>query len=1024
MRAALFCDSNRRRRDPVMAIYSLHVKTVSRSAGRSVVASAAYRAAENIADERLGVVWDFTRKYGVLHSEIVAPADAPQWARDRAELWNAAERAEDQSTRRQSATTGRDIIVALPHELSHQQRIAAVQEFAAGLVERYGVTVDFAIHMPDRHSDGRNYHAHVLMTTREIGPDGFGAKTRALDSFTTGPREIEAIRQAWERIGNRALEHAGIEERIDCRSYADRGIDREASVHLGPVASGMERSGEGSDLGDRNRVAQARNAERERIIGDREAASVEIIDLAAERERRAQENELRGAIRSGSLPRVLEALTERRSTFSRGDLNRELAKVIADPAERASFTNRILALPAVVGLKESETAPVSRYTTGSVLAAEARVMRDAAAMAGQSGHGLAAAQTEAALDRHKQVTGERRAAFGELTRAKGLAVLAGEAGTGKSTTLAAVRDAYEAAGYRVVGMSWTNQVVQNLQRDGFREATTVAAELYRLDRGSARWDRHTVLIVDEAGMLSTKHLARVMEEARAAGAKLVLAGDDKQLASIERGGLFGALREKHDGPELHEVVRVSDAEQRRAFNLMHQGEFLPALAIYARQGAIHWSGGQDEARAALVREWGREVAADPDKVRFVFAYTNADVLELNAALREVRKEQGALGGPRVGGDHRLKSADGVAPFAEGDRIQFTGTAVRREDRQAGIVNGGVGTIRAIDGDRVTVALDGKPGVPERVVSFVAGDDYAAGEFDKFRHGYAGTIYKGQGRTLDETYLYHSEHWRNATSYVALTRHRENVTLFVATETASDLGRLARQMARVDDCRAASQFHTQETPQPAGPVDLARRRAQVEEAAARRRLGQAASERETLTKAAPADYAPGGWRRATVEDVAGELSPEYADRVKYGARLRGLIARTEKAMQDREGAARGSERAAELRWWQLNPAQKTLHATGLWHDTDIKRYERNAEHALRRHDQLAVRRGKLAEQLNVNERLAAAALDKIRPEAERILSQRQREAAAARAALAAIREATPDRQYQRERTRGNDRGLGR
>ena len=97
----------------------------------------------------------------------------------------------------------------------------------------------------------------------------------------------------------------------------------------------------------------------------------------------------------------------------------------------------------------------------------------------------------------------------------------------------------------------------------------------------------------------------------------------------------------------------------------------------------------------------------------------------------------------------------VAPFAEGDRIQFTGTAARREERQAGIVNGGVGTIRAIEGDRVTVALDGKPGAPERLVSFVAGDDHAAGEFDKFRHGYAGTIYKGQGRTLDQTYLYHS-----------------------------------------------------------------------------------------------------------------------------------------------------------------------------------------------------------------------------------------------------------------------------
>ena len=306
---------------------------------------------------------------------------------------------------------------------------------------------------------------------------------------------------------------------------------------------------------------------------------------------------------------------------------------------------------------------------------------------------------------------------------------------------------------------------------------------------------------------------------------MILAGDDKQLASIERGGLFGALKEKYGGTELHEVVRVSDAEQRRAFNLMHQGEFLPALAIYARQGAIHWSGGQDEAREALVRQWGRDLAADSDKVRFVFAYTNANVLGLNAALRAVRKEHGALGD-----DHRLKTTDGVAPFAKGDRIQFTGTAVRREERQAGIVNGGVGTIRAIEGDRVTVALDGKPGAPEHLVSFVAGD--AAGEFDKFRHGYAGTIYKGQGRTLDQTYLYHSEHWRNATSYVALTRHRENVTLFVATETASDLGRLARQMSRVDDCRAASQFHAQENPRPRPAVDLAERRALVEEAAAR------------------------------------------------------------------------------------------------------------------------------------------------------------------------------------------------
>ena len=825
-----------RRVDPTVAIYSLHVKTVSRSDGRSVVAAAAYRAAENIGDDRLGVVWDFTRKSGVLHAEILTPTGAPEWAQDRAELWNAAERAEDKSTRRSTATTGRDIILALPYELSDEQQLDAVREFAAALVKRYGVAVDFAIHAPDRHSNSRNYHAHLLMTTRQLGPDGFGKKTRELDDFKTGPREIEAIRQTWERIGNRALEEAGLDIRIDCRSYADQGVDREPTVHLGPVASGMERKGEGTDLGDRNRAAQAHNAERERLENDRSTVSAEIIDLAAERERRAAERELRAAVRTHSPPKILDVLTDKRSTFNRGDLNRELAKVIPDGKARAELTDEILALPDVVGLKENSAALVSRYTTRAVLEAEDRVLQDAAALAGQTRFGLTSAQGDTVLDQHPHLRGEQRGAFWHATQAGGIAVIAGEAGTGKTATLTAIRDGYEAAGYRVIGMAWTNAVVQDLQRDGFGNATTIAAELNRIENKATRWDGRTVLIVDEAAMLSTKHLAAVTGQARAAGAKLILAGDDKQLASIERGGLFGALKEQHGAAELHEVVRVSDAEQRRAFNLMHKGEFLPALAIFARQGAIHWTGKEEEAFAGLVEQWGRDTAADPDKARFVFAYTNADVRELNAALRDERKEQG-----RLGADHVLETADGPLAFAENDRIQFTGTSQRREERQAGIVNGAVGTIRSIEGDRVTVALDSKPGAPERLVSFVAGKDQAAGEFSQFRHGYAGTIYKGQGRTLDATYLYHSQHWRSASSYVALTRHRENVTLFVATETARDLGQLARQMARIDETRAASQFHAVENPAPSPTRSLAERRAQVEDSAARRRAQVGSSE---------------------------------------------------------------------------------------------------------------------------------------------------------------------------------------
>ena len=220
------------------------------------------------------------------------------------------------------------------------------------------------------------------------------------------------------------------------------------------------------------------------------------------------------------------------------------------------------------------------------------------------------------------------------------------------------------------------------------------------------------------------------------------------------------------------------------------------------------------------------------------------------------------------------------------------------------------------------------------------------------------------------------------------------------------------MARVDDSRAASQFHTQENPEPGAPVDLAARRAQVEEAADRRRQ----AEHQTLTKAAKADYVPGG-RRASLEEVACELSPEYADRVKYGERLREVIARTEKAMRHREDLALGNDRAVDLRWRQLNPAQKTLHVTGVWRDPQIAEYERDAARARRSHHRLAVRRGTLTGQLNVNQRLAAAALDKIRPEAKRVLLQRQQTAEAARAALASLREAARNRGFERKRTRG-------
>ena len=373
--------------------------------------------------------------------------------------------------------------------------------------------------------------------------------------------------------------------------------------------------------------------------------------------------------------------------------------------------------------------------------------------------------------------------------AGGLKIIEGRAGTGKSYVLQAVRAAHERTGLRVIGLAPTNAVAQDLKAEGFTEAATAHSELFRLKNGRTSWDRRTVVVVDEAAMLDSRVTGELLAEARRTRAKVILAGDDRQLASIERGGLFSELRQRHGSAEISEITRQRTDWQRQAARDLAEGRFAEAVAAFDRAGAITWTQDQVDARVALVAAWKRDTAAEPDATRFVFAYTNRDVDALNAELRQVRRDRGELLGPDV----RFETKHGPAEFAPGDRVQFTDTL-----KAARIYNGNVGTITDID-ERTGV-------IRARMDSTAAGQGrevvWSASEFIGFRHGYAGTIYKGQGKTLDHTYLYHTHHWRSAASYVALTRQRESAQVFVARETARDAPQLARQMAR-EEIKAAS-----------------------------------------------------------------------------------------------------------------------------------------------------------------------------------------------------------------------------
>jgi len=234
-----------------MASYHLTVKTIKRSAGRSATAAAAYCVGEGLECQREGRFNDYTRKQGIKETFILAPKDAPDWAQDRSKLWNEVEASE---TRRNSVTA-REWELALPSEISAEDRSQITRDFAQELVSRYGVAVDVAIHAPHREGDQRNHHAHVLTSTRKLEPEGFTAKTRVLDSAKTGGPEVEQMRGLWAELQNRALERAGEAERVDHRSLEaqreaalERGdqlsaeeLDRDPELKLGPAANSMER---------------------------------------------------------------------------------------------------------------------------------------------------------------------------------------------------------------------------------------------------------------------------------------------------------------------------------------------------------------------------------------------------------------------------------------------------------------------------------------------------------------------------------------------------------------------------------------------------------------------------------------------------------------------------------------------------------------------------------------------------------------------------------------------------------------
>lgn len=312
-----------------MAIYHLSVKAISRSAGRSSTAAAAYRAGCEITDKRTGEVHDYTRKGGVASTDLMLPDGAPDWAADRSVLWNAAEAAE----RRKDACVAREFVVALPDELSPDERRRLAVDFAKEMANAEGCAVDVAIHAPGKEGDSRNHHAHILRTTRKVGPEGLTDKLDTEKAGRNRAADLDAVRTRWAVLTNERLRENGIEAQVDHRSLKDQGIDRIPTSHLGPSVAAMERRGVRTDVGKRinDEVAQRLAQAHAQGIAERELSQINrsVIDLSGDLSAAKRE------VKSAELAEIL-----RTATLARQAVEQAKAK---DAAARQAELERIAA---------------------------------------------------------------------------------------------------------------------------------------------------------------------------------------------------------------------------------------------------------------------------------------------------------------------------------------------------------------------------------------------------------------------------------------------------------------------------------------------------------------------------------------------------------------------------------------------------------------------------------------------------------------------------------------------------------
>ncbi|SPR07689.1 conjugal transfer protein TraA [Orientia tsutsugamushi] len=723
-----------------MAIQFTRIEFLTRSKGGDSCRKAAYNARTIVENEKTGIKYNFSRKKDNVYHTVLIPDYVNQKFKNIQTLMNEVER----TAKDPNSQLLKDIVIALPDEkeLNLEHRIELTHRIVDAMEwVQNGLGVQIDIHKPQ--IGDKNWHAHILLTMRRFRKDGTGLGDRAVDLnpkiITVNGKKVvikdhKMIHEIAKEETNAYFAELGLPYRVDETSEVP-------GKHIGPRRI-------------RNLINEVLNENELR-----KEAHLKIINDADV---------------------ITDSITHYKSIFTKEDVEKAV-KDIPDLTAREQLVQQVLSSNRILELYHDDGESSKYFTTTEVRNEETRIIRIANKINNQVYYNDIY-NLKSDIEGLANVSEEQKQALRHiLLSTSGVRVLRGRAGTGKSYVLIKAHELATNRGQKVIGLAPTHKAVSELRSKGYTEVYTVKGFLYNRKK---IFMQDSLIVVDEAGMVGTKAYAELFRVVRNNNCQLILAGDEKQLASIERGGMFEMLSNIFGSHVLVNIRRQSENWSREAAMEFAESNILSGITLLRQNNSVRFDNTLQDSMSKLIYNWSLSKFKPHEKL--VITVRNKDVDILNSSIRSLLKANGTLKGTEY-----ERSIDGrKKSYMAGDRIVF-----QKSYKDLQIQNSEFATLTSVSKNKFIAKTD-----TGKEVSFDPSEI-------QFKHGYASTVYKVQGASIKDVYVLHNGVSNISSSYVAMTRHIKSLKLYCNKEATGSINSLINQLSRPNEKSASITLKT-------------------------------------------------------------------------------------------------------------------------------------------------------------------------------------------------------------------------